>query len=307
MRTEIEAAIDFPDEVDAEAAVAAFTGLCGQALTQVDGLLEGCEAGAAVREGVSVALVGKPNVGKSSLMNALLRRDRSIVTTMPGTTRDAIEESLHVDGVPVRLIDTAGWRIAEDRAEQAGVERAKSAAEGATLVLMVVDGSAPPGLEDATIGGALDPRRTIVVANKEDLGRGADEDDLADLLAAARTSGSDNETSQPQSRPLAGPRVVWVSALSGTGLRELRAALVEASLGATHADAVRVSNVRHADALRRVRNSLSRAHELAEAGRPHELTASELAAATAALGEITGETTAEDVLRHIFDRFCIGK
>jgi len=295
MRSEIEAAIDFPEDVEAAPAVEEFRSLCGEGLAEVDSLLEGCEAGAAVREGVSVALVGKPNVGKSSLMNALLMRDRSIVTSTPGTTRDAIEEGLHLDGVAVRLVDTAGWRAAEDEAERAGVERARAAARGADLVLFVVDGSEVPDAADEAIAAELEPARTVVVANKDDLGRGAEVAEFTALLAAGSTSRA------------GAARTCRVSALSGAGLRELRAAVADAALGGDHADAVWVSNIRHVDALRRVREALARAGELASAGQPHELTAAELADATAALGEITGETTPEDVLRRIFDRFCIGK
>jgi tRNA modification GTPase len=306
MRSEIEAAIDFPDDVQSAETTRTFLDACASALEEIDSLLETCEAGAAVREGASVAIVGKPNVGKSSLMNALLMRDRSIVTKAPGTTRDAIEESLHLDGAAVRLVDTAGWRAATDEAERAGVERAKAAAAGATVVLFVVDGSSEIGAEDVNIASTLDLSRTIVVANKEDLGRALAADDVIGLFrGAARTGGM--PAARPADERRGSVRVNWVSALSGTGLRELRAVLAAAVLGADHAESVCVSNVRHIDALKRVRAALEAARASAEEGRPGELTASELADATSALGEISGETTSEEVLRRIFDRFCIGK
>ena len=145
MRAEVEAAIDFPEDVDAAAAISTAATLGQRGREHIGRLLENHEVGAAIRDGVSVALVGKPNVGKSSLMNALLNRDRSIVTTIAGTTRDAIEECLHLDGVPMRLVDTAGWRDTSDEAERAGVERARAAAKGAALSVLVVDGSAAAG------------------------------------------------------------------------------------------------------------------------------------------------------------------
>ncbi len=182
LRGETEAAIDFPEDVDALAARQALALLGQSARDQVEALLENCAVGAAVRDGVSIALVGKPNVGKSSLMNALLMRDRSIVTAAPGTTRDAIEESLHIDGIPMRLVDTAGWRETEDEAERAGVERARAAARGAVLSVLVVDSSAQPDEEDAAIAVALDPRATVVVANKVDLGRATAAADFASLF-----------------------------------------------------------------------------------------------------------------------------
>jgi len=296
MRSETEAAIDFPEDVDARAAIEAIGPLSQSVRDQVDVLLENCAVGAAVRDGVSVALVGKPNVGKSSLMNALLMRDRSIVTSTPGTTRDAIEECLHIDGVPMRLVDTAGWREAADEAERAGVERARAAARGAELSLLVVDSSAPPDREDAAIAAALDPRATVVVANKVDLGRVAEAAELAELFCREGSGSS----------PVV-PPVMWVSSVTGDGLRELRSTLAEASLGPSHSADALVSNLRHVEALRRVRSCVRRAEALVDDGAPFELVGVELADATAALGEITGETTPEDVLQHIFDRFCVGK
>ncbi len=296
LRTETEAAIDFPEDVDVRSARQAVASLCQAARDQVELLLENCAVGAAVRDGVSVALVGKPNVGKSSLMNALLMRDRSIVTTSPGTTRDAIEESLHIDGIPMRLMDTAGWRASEDEAERAGVERARAAARGATLSVLVVDSSAAPDDEDAAVAAALDARTTIVVANKVDLGRGASEPDLVGLFRCE--IGGDGA---------AGPRVVWVSALTGAGLTDLRSALAEGLLGPVHSSRPAVSNLRHTEALRRVNEHLCRVDALLAEGAPFELVGTELVDAGAALGEITGETTPEEVLRHIFERFCVGK
>jgi len=296
LRIETEAAIDFPEDVDGWAARQAVASLCQAARDQVELLLENCAVGAAVREGVSVALVGKPNVGKSSLMNALLMRDRSIVTTSPGTTRDAIEESLHIDGIPMRVVDTAGWRATKDEAERAGVERARAAARGATLSVLVVDSCAAPDDEDAAVAAALDAGAAIVVANKVDLGRGASGPDFAGLFR--RETGGD---------AAAGPRVLWVSALTGVGLSELRAALAEASVGAAHSSGPLVSNVRHTEALRRVKAHLRRVDALLADRAPSELVGTELVDASAALGEITGETTPEEVLRHIFERFCVGK
>jgi tRNA modification GTPase len=296
LRSETEAAIDFPEDVDAQGAWRAAASLCRAARDQVGLLLENYAVGAAVREGVSVALVGKPNVGKSSLMNALLMRDRSIVTASPGTTRDAIEESLHVDGIPMRLVDTAGWREAADEAERAGVERARAAARGATLSVLVVDSSVAPDEEDAAIAAALDARATVVVANKVDLGRGASAPDLTELFRREAAGGS-----------AVVPRMLWVSALTGAGLKELRSALADASVGSDHSSGALVSNLRHAEALRRVNECLRRADTLLVELAPFELVGAELADASAALGEITGETTPEDVLRHIFDRFCVGK
>jgi tRNA modification GTPase len=295
MRTEVEAAIDFPEDVDPTGTRARLLELGRLARARAEALLKNHEVGAAVRDGVSVALVGKPNVGKSSLMNALLMRDRSIVTTLPGTTRDAIEELLHIDGIPVRLVDTAGWRETSDEAERAGVDRARAAAAGASLTVLVVDGSEPPDSDDEAVAAALDPSRTLVVANKCDRERRRPAATTADFAALLRGAGG------------LMVRVLRTSALTGTGLDELRSELAQACLGPAHSEPASVSNVRHADALSRVLESLGTAERLAADGEPYELVGSELIEATDALGEMTGETTPEDVLRHIFDRFCIGK
>ena len=296
MRAEIEAAIDFPEEVDADEAVSKLKELSEAAHCQTCRLLKNCEVGAAVRDGVSVALVGKPNVGKSSLMNALLMRDRSIVTTAPGTTRDSIEEHLHIDGVPVRLVDTAGWRDSTDEAERAGVERAQAAARGAALSLLVLDSSAPVDAGDVAVASALDPSATVIIANKTDLGSGESDGELRSLLC-----GEGDGSERPEMR------VFRVSALTGAGLDGLRSALADVCLGSAHRETAAVSNVRHATALRRASERLSAADKLLEEGAPYELVAAELTEASTALGEITGETTPEDVVQHIFERFCVGK
>jgi tRNA modification GTPase len=247
----------------------------------------------AVREGMSVALVGKPNVGKSSLMNALLMRDRSIVTPLPGTTRDVIEECLDVGGVPVRLIDTAGWREARDEAELAGVARARAAAQAATVSILVVDASSELDAGDTYVADALKPGTTLVAVNKIDVGRCVAEADVAELL------GRGEDVAR---------RTTWVSALRGDGLTELRERIVAVSLDSISPDEpVLVTNVRHIDALRRVGEACGRAERLLREGAPAELAAVEAAEATFALGSITGETTPDDVLARVFERFCVGK
>ncbi len=289
LRAEIEAAVDVPEDEIEPPGPAAIVARADDARARVEELLSRCDLGVAVREGIAVAIVGKPNVGKSSLMNALLRRDRSIVTALPGTTRDAIEEFLHVSGVPVRLIDTAGWREATDAAEEAGVERARAAAAGASLVALVVDAAAGVDNEDAAIAGAVDPARTIVIGNKLDLGK----------APGGGAFGLDD-------RGWAG--AASVSALTGEGLDDLRRLIASVALGEIpEGEPVLLTNVRHIDALRRVDEALVRAARLVERGSPPELVAIEAREATLALGEITGETTPEDVLERIFERFCVGK
>jgi tRNA modification GTPase len=290
MRATAEAAIDFPEDTDADAARKDLARASTEAGDRVGELLLDCDLGIAVREGITVAIVGRPNVGKSSLMNALLARDRSIVTELPGTTRDAIEEWVNIDGVPFRLVDTAGWRDSGDVAELAGVARARDAASGSDLCLLVVDASAVPADDDSEIARALETRRTLVVGNKTDLGTAVGVEELSRLAREGDTFAS----------------AVLVSALSGAGVSRLREAIADVCLATGSGDSARVSNVRHVRALREVACCLQRVNR--EASRaPFEILAAELSAATHALGDISGETTPEEIIARIFERFCVGK
>ncbi|MCK4513380.1 tRNA modification GTPase, partial [bacterium] len=284
-RAEVESLIDFSDEDIGSSTVAAIMDLGHKCCRSVDDLLSDSVVGAAVRDGVSVAIVGRPNVGKSSLLNALLARARAIVTALPGTTRDAIEETVDLDGVPVRLIDTAGWRDSTDPAEVEGVERAKAAAAGADLVLFVIDSSSGTTAADTSVAEDLDRERTLAVLNK------------IDLIAG-----------DPAGIELNGLPFAEVSALTRDGIPELKRAIAAMLLdGRAVGAAPAVTNVRHINALKQVRAALERAIGLLNDEAPPELAAIDVAEATGALGEITGETTPDDVLRHIFERFCVGK
>lgn len=294
LRAEVEALIDFADEDVGGGTRGTVVALARDACARADRLLENAEVGVAVRDGMSAAIVGKPNVGKSSVMNALLMRERSIVTALPGTTRDAIEDFVDISGIAVTLIDTAGWREAADEAEEAGVRRARLAARGADLVLLVVDAARGVDEFDRAIASELAGARKVVVGNKIDLGRACSEGELAEL--GGRTGGGSG-----------GVAVAWVSALTGEGLDGLRGLIVQGALGAGFDEAALVSNVRHVDALARCRSAVRRALELLGREGPPELVAVEVGEAAAALGELTGETTPEDVLRRIFERFCVGK
>lgn len=300
MRATAEAAIDFPDETDTRAAREELAVRAGEACERVGDLLRDCDLGVAVREGVTVAIVGRPNVGKSSLMNALLARDRSIVTDLPGTTRDAIEEWVSIEGVPFRLVDTAGWRAAGDAAELAGVARARDAARGADLCLLVVDGSCALGEDDLEIAGALEAGRALVVGNKCDMGARVS---LVELCAVLPRGGIEDSN---DAAGASGAPAIHVSALTGEGIGDLRRTIARTCLSSRSRESAPVSNVRHVRALRDVASALRRA-ERAGRGAPFEIVAAELSAATYALGEISGETTPESVIERIFERFCVGK
>ena len=291
-RAEVEALIDFSDDDIEPATMDAIAALGERAGGVARELLATADYGVAVREGVSVAIVGRPNVGKSTIMNALLNRERAIVTDEPGTTRDVIEETMSLGGIAVRLIDTAGWRDASSAAEVEGVRRARAAARGADLTLHVLD--AGDGVTDADdeIAHALtegDAAWPLVVINKVDLVKASAEGDALHGIAHA----------------------VAISALTGEGLDELRAVLARAIVPsreqARGTEGAVVTNARHVDALMRTVEATTRSVEQLRGGASPDVVAQDIADAADALGDITGETAPEDVLHRVFERFCVGK
>jgi tRNA modification GTPase len=247
-------------------------------------LLADAARGRVIREGATVAVVGRPNVGKSSLFNALVGAERAIVTEAPGTTRDVLTERLDVGGLHVTLLDTAGIREAQDVAEREGVARSLRARATAEATLVVLDAQAGlTAADESLLKEAADAGRRIVVWNK------------CDLLAPGTTSPAAMDG-------------VNVSALTGQGLDRLRARLADALLGSEpRSEPPAVANIRHVELLERVRNLLRRARRLAQAAAPEEILLKELHDARRAFDELVGVRTPDDVLAHVFERFCVGK
>ena len=282
---EIEAAIDFPDDVEPPAA-AEIEARVLAALTRTEGLLASADAGRLYREGAAVVIAGRPNAGKSSLLNALLRESRAIVTEIPGTTRDVIEEAVNIRGIPLRAIDTAGLRVTNDVVERIGVERSYREIDAADLVLWVVDLSEPLSEEDGWIGDRLRARPFLIVANKADL--------------TPRLILSD----------LAGPEVpiIRTVAPTGQGIEALEEAIAQRLLGeGVASEDVLVSNTRHRARLEAASAALREAIRSIAAGFEQAMVAFDLKIAAEALGEITGETVTEATITEIFARFCVGK
>lgn len=283
----VEAALDFPEEAEELPGSALLAELSGPA-REVAELRQTYRQGRFLREGVRVVLAGRPNVGKSSLLNRLLQADRAIVTDIPGTTRDVIEETFNLGGVPLRLCDTAGLRAARDRVEELGVARSREQLAQADLILYLVDGSAPLDPEDLRVLSDLADRPVLVVVNKRDLPLALDLEELA------------RRCPRPQ---------VEISALTGEGLDRLEQAVLDLVLGGgVRTEGETVTQARHHELLERTEEALLRARELLKEAFPsYELVAVELQEALRALGEITGEEVGEAVLDQIFSRFCIGK
>ncbi len=287
LRVYVEAAIDFPDEeIDflADGEVLARLDASGRFLRT---LLAATRQGQILRDGIWMAIIGRPNAGKSSLLNALSGQDRAIVTEIPGTTRDILRESIEIDGIPVHLVDTAGIRHTDDPIESEGVRRAREALLAADLVLLVVDQLGDIAEQLALLQELPDPDRAIVVFNKEDLQR-ADWDEQA-------------------MRARVNAKSISISAKTGTGLQRLRA-LVRSTVGATEqAEGLFSARQRHVDALRRATAHLAEGQRRLLQEAAAEILAEELRLAQKALSEITGDVLPDDLLGAIFSSFCIGK
>lgn len=281
----LEASLDFPDEGYHFVARAAAREELAGVRAQMTALLRGAERGRLVREGVQVAIVGTPNVGKSSLFNALVNASRAIVTEIAGTTRDVLRESADLGGMAVSLVDTAGVRAAVDVVEREGVARARQAAAVADLTLLVLDRSRPLNTDDHALIDEGSARR-VVVANKSDLRPAWS---LADLPVAA----------------------VETSVATGAGLEAVVTACVQAlGAGEDLRDVPAISNVRHVALLGTAEAAVDRALEaMAVSGDmlSEEFVLADLQAALVALQEVTGARTSDDLLAHIFARFCLGK
>jgi len=280
----LEASIDFvEDEIPPQEVLPPLQ----QVRAALEEIVSTADRGLIYRQGIRAAIVGRPNVGKSSLLNRLLRGERAIVTPIPGTTRDTLEETINLEGVPLVLVDTAGIRAeAGDEVERIGVARSRAALERADLALLVVDGSQPLSEADHNIAALIGRKPALLAVNKGDLPKV--ELPGSFMPSAARSS---------------------VSALTGEGVEALEEAILELVLGGqvSSTDTPLVSNPRHQAALERALDHLRAAQAGHQSGLSADLLAIDVREAVDGLGEITGETAGEDLLEAIFSSFCIGK
>ena len=285
----VEASIDFPEEEIPELFPQEAVDQLQGPRDRLEALLSTYEEGRVYREGVAATIVGKPNVGKSSLLNSLLKEERAIVTAIPGTTRDVIEEVVNIKGIPLRMMDTAGLRPAQDAIEEEGVRRTRERLAQTDLAIWVVDGAAPLSPEDLDILPQVRGKKTVVAINKNDLPQ--------------RISLKDLESQIPDA-PL-----IPISALNGSGIERLKEAICTVVLdGKLESSAeIILSNLRHKRALEVSREALSQASEGFERNLSPEFIVLDLQRALEALGEIVGESTSEEILDRIFNQFCIGK
>ncbi len=284
----LEAGIDFAeDDVDVtpDAQIQARIDAILAALAE---LARTFEQGRIVHSGLALAIVGRPNVGKSSLFNRLAERERAIVTAMPGTTRDLVTERVAIGGIPIELVDTAGLREAADEAESIGIQKSREALAAADLVLVVLDGSVALRSDEADLIESLTGRKALVVCNKADL--------------------SYEPSSDPASIDGNGTHRIRTSALTGDGIEDLRSAILGLVQGSgSGAEDNMLTNIRHHQAVTTTLESLAAAKSAVAHKTPHEMLLLDLYTALRQMDALTGETTPDDVLNLIFSTFCIGK
>lgn len=287
--TKLEVTIDYPEE-DLEDLTMEET---GDALEKIDkslsALLKRSEEGRVIREGLRTAIIGRPNAGKSSLLNALLQEERAIVTDVPGTTRDTIEEAVRISGVSLLLMDTAGLRETDNKVEQIGIERARASMEKADLILAVIDGSSSLDEEDKTILHSLGGKKAIVILNKYDLTPEVKTEDIWEIAEHVP--------------------VVSLSARYGSGMDELWEELRKIT-AKQDADAGRVlflTNLRHVELVRKALDNILRARASVREGLQADFIVIDLTEAWRTMGEITGDTMDDELIHSIFSRFCVGK
>jgi len=282
----VEAYIDFPEEEIDGMTAEEIIGEISRIKNEIKYLIDGYEEGKIYREGLTTAIVGKPNVGKSSLLNALLMKDRAIVTEIPGTTRDIIEEYVNIKGMPLKIVDTAGIRQAHDLVEAEGIKRTLRAVEVAELVLLVLDSSRPINSLDEEIINRISGKKVIVVVNKKDI--------------------KNKEFQLPES--LEDKPMVEISALTGEGIEELKELIFNTTITGRYVqEGLVVTKLRHKQALDKALDALNNAINNFKENEPLEITAMFLREGLSFLGQIVGAVTTEEILDLIFSEFCIGK
>ena len=281
--------IDYPDEDIEEMTYEKLEESIVETQDMIEKLLATSSTGRMIREGIKIAIVGKPNVGKSSLMNGLLKETRAIVTDIPGTTRDTIEEVLSIRNIPVYLVDTAGIRETADKVEKMGIEKSKEAFNQADFILFLLDGSRPLEEEDLQIMEFLKERKSLVLINKRDLGEAISIEEIAAKLPASQ--------------------VIEASLLKGQGITEIEDAVEDLVYGGeiVQKESMMVNNVRHIELLQQAVKSLTDALHMSERREALDFIEVDVKNAYERLGEIIGETVSDDIINEVFARFCLGK
>lgn len=283
----INVVLDYPEEGIDDPLPENLVDNLREVMDTTDTLIKSYDKGKMIKEGIKTAIVGKPNVGKSSILNSVLKEERAIVTHVAGTTRDVIEEVVNLKGIPLVLVDTAGIRKTDDLVENIGVEKSKKLIESADLILFVVDGSRPLDEEDIRIHEAIKAEKVIGILNKIDI---REDIDLSPLTKINK----------------------WleISAIKNQGIDEMEEEIYKHIIEENVEDSsqkITITNIRHKSALEKTKQSVENIFETIENGLPMDLMAVDIKGALDSLSEVTGEISSEDLLDHIFSNFCVGK
>jgi len=285
----LQAAADFPEDDIEELTTENLLNSLNELNLRISNLIETADMGKIIREGLSTVIVGKPNVGKSSLLNALVRENRAIVTEIPGTTRDIIEEYVNIKGVPLKIIDTAGIRETSDVVEKIGVEKSRDIIRSADLVILIFDGSRELDDDDKNIIQLVKDKKVIILINKSDLKMNIDAEYIANVF---------------KNKP-----IIEISVLKGTGLDQLEQEIKDmffAGKVSIREDSI-ITNMRHKDSLIKARKSLNEAINSLRIGMPVDMVSIDISNAIESMGEIIGLTVSEEIIDRIFHEFCLGK
>lgn len=300
----IETALDDPEHISVDGYGDKLRGIVENLLKELQKLMDTYDSGRIMKEGIQTVILGRPNAGKSSLMNVLLGEDRAIVTDIAGTTRDILEEHINLRGISLNIVDTAGIRQTQDIVEQIGVERARSYADQADLIIYVIDASMPLDENDHEILRLIEEKTSIILLNKSDLDTVVTEADVEQAYFASNPSIADSKEIKKFTIP-----VIPISATEKNGIDQLEETLkfmfFEGNLAFN--DEIYITNVRQKTALWDASSSLEKVIDSIEAGMPEDFYSIDLMDAYEALGRITGETMGEDLVNEIFSKFCMGK
>ena len=289
----IETALDDPEHISVDGYGETLKVVVDELMDQIKSLLNTCDDGRIIKEGIKTVILGKPNAGKSSLLNVLLKEDRAIVTDIAGTTRDTLEEHVNLQGLSLNIVDTAGIRDTGDIVEKIGVDKAKLQADQADLILYVIDASRPLDQDDEKIFELIKEKKSIILLNKTDL----------DMIVTR------NEIEEVYNKVSGEPKIIEISAKNNQGIEELEETLKEMFFAGNLAfnDEIYITNVRHKTALQDAYESLMKVNDSIEMGMSEDFYSIDLMDAYESLGSITGETIGEDLVNEIFSKFCMGK
>ena len=301
----IETALDDPEHISVDGYGEKLKIVVDKLMNEIKVLLNTCDDGRIIKEGIQTVILGKPNAGKSSLLNVLIGEDRAIVTDIAGTTIDVLEEHINLQGISLNIMDTAGIRSTKDVVEKIGVEKAKSYADKADLILYVIDASSPLDKNDEEIFGIIQDKPSIILLNKSDLDMIVTEENVKKAYFASNLA---KENNFKEIKKFTTP-IIEVSAKNNLGIEKLEEVLknmfFEGNLSFN--DEIYITNIRHKTALQDAYASLQRVIESIDSGMPEDFYSIDLLDAYESLGSITGETIGEDLVNEIFSKFCMGK